>query len=255
MARRILTQSNQVPYLHEKQIEREANVLLAEYSERFEAVVAPPIPIDEIIELHLQLTFEIADLQELFGVGDIHGAIWINDGRIAVAASLDPEANPRKLGRYRFTLAHETGHWQLHRTHYLKNEQQQGLFDHDEKPSFICRSTDTQPVEWQANAFAAHLLMPREMVYSAWEEWRGDLTPLYLTDVRAWFDGCESQLLRSELVSRAANRGGENGLDEILLEYKITPLAEKFEVSAQAMRIQLEKLKLILPEMEPSLFD
>jgi len=88
-------------FLPEKHIQREADLLLAEYGERFEQVVGPPIPIDEIIELHLLLTFEIGDLREMFGVGDIHGAIWINQGRIAVDRSLDPSANPRKLGRYR----------------------------------------------------------------------------------------------------------------------------------------------------------
>jgi len=46
---------------------------------------------------------DFIDLSELFQVSDIHGAIWSNEGRIAVDTSLDPEANPRKLGRYRYT--------------------------------------------------------------------------------------------------------------------------------------------------------
>jgi len=131
MGRRSSASRSGVPFLPEKHIEREADLLLAEYGERFEEVVQPPIPIDEIIEIHLQLTFDIADLQQVFGAGDIHGAIWINEGRIAVDKGLDPAANPRKLGRYRFTLAHETGHWRLHRAHYLKNTQQRSLFDSD----------------------------------------------------------------------------------------------------------------------------
>lgn len=254
MSRRNSAPRGGVPFLPEIHIEREAELLLSEYGERFEEIVEPPVPIDEIIELHLQLTFEITDLRDLFGVGDIHGAIWLKDGRIAVDKSLDPAVNPRKLGRYRFTLAHETGHWRLHRIHYLDNPDQPGLFDHEGKPSIICRSSDTQPVEWQANAFAAFLLMPREMVFAAWETWRGDLIPLYLTDVRAWFDS-RGHSLRGQLISRAADRGSENALDEILMEYKIKPLADKFQVSTQAMRIRLENLKLLQPKKERTLFD
>ena len=37
----------------------------------------PPVPIDEIIELHLKLEFEIRDFQTLFGFGDVHGAIYL----------------------------------------------------------------------------------------------------------------------------------------------------------------------------------
>jgi len=254
MRRRSSTPRGGVPFLPEKHIEQEAELLLAEYEERFEEIVEPPVPIDEMIELHLQLAFEITNLRELFGAGDIHGAIWINEGRIAVDCSLDPAANPRKLGRYRFTLAHETGHWRLHRTHYLKNTQQRELFDHEGKPSFICRSSDTQPVEWQANTFAAYLLMPRDMVLAAWETWRGNLVPLYLNEIREWYEQDQSRNLRSELVTRAADRGGENALDEILMEYKIAPLADRFQVSTQAMRIRLENLKLLLPRKERLLF-
>jgi hypothetical protein len=76
-------------------------------------VVFPPVPTDEIIELHLKLEFEIRDLQTLFGFGDVHGAIWFREGLIAVDEQLDPARHPGKRGRYHFTLAHEAGHWRL----------------------------------------------------------------------------------------------------------------------------------------------
>ncbi len=123
MGRRVAIPTSEVPYLSKQAIEQEATVLLAEYGERFELVVEPPVPVDEIIELHLQLAFELKDLQQLFGYGDVHGATWVNEGRIAVDVSLDPHDNPRKLGRFRFTAGHETGHWRLHRPHYLRNTQ------------------------------------------------------------------------------------------------------------------------------------
>ena len=250
MARRSVARSSQVPFLHEKQIEREADALLGEYGERFETIIEPPVPIDEIIEIHLQLTFDVADLQQVFDAGDVHGAIWINEGRIAVDKSLDPTANPRKLGRYRFTLAHETGHWRLHRGHYLKNTQQQSLFEYEGKPSFICRSNDSQPVEWQANAFAAYLLMPRKMVHAAWEAWRGDLDSVVIDDLRS-----QKQQIRPKDVDRLNEMTlGDDATDNILFETFCRPIANRFEVSAQAMRIRLEQLGMLLRKKENLLF-
>ena len=47
---------------------------------------------------------------------DILGAMFFDEDRIVIDESLDPEENPSKEGRYRFTLAHEGGgHWRLHR--------------------------------------------------------------------------------------------------------------------------------------------
>ena len=48
--------SAKVPFLHEKQIEREADLLLDEYALKFAAVTPPPVPVDEIVETHLKLT-------------------------------------------------------------------------------------------------------------------------------------------------------------------------------------------------------
>jgi hypothetical protein len=112
-----------VPYLQEEQIERDAAALLAEYAQARSVVIAPPIPIEDIVEKHLKLGIEFDDMHRLFkhprsGLGldpDILGAIWFDGRRIVIDESLDPEENPSKGGRYRFTLAHEGGgHWRLH---------------------------------------------------------------------------------------------------------------------------------------------
>ncbi|MET4449356.1 hypothetical protein ABIB75_007670 [Bradyrhizobium sp. GM2.2] len=44
-----------VPFLSEEAIEREAAVLLAEYSHARGAIIDPPIPIEDIVEKHLKL--------------------------------------------------------------------------------------------------------------------------------------------------------------------------------------------------------
>ena len=252
MPRRLAIPTNEVPYLPKKRIEEEANLLLGELAQRGEPVTSPPVPIDDIVEMHLGLTFEISDLQELFGVGDVHGALWVNEGRVAVDQSLDPDRNPRKLGRFRFTLGHETGHWRLHRTHYLKNDAARALFDkHSEKPAYVCRTTEQKrPVEWQADVFSANLLMPRKMVFAAWEVEHGSMEPIALPDLR----GDETRILAEMLVRIRVAPTDQPGIDNTLLEWCGLALAEQFQVSGQAMRIRLEELGLLVRKKERTLF-
>lgn len=240
-----------VPFLREDVIESEAEMLLAEYGREHEAIVCPPVPIDEIIELHLKLEFEIRDLRTLFGLGDVHGAIWFQERRIAVDTQLDPGQFPAKRGRYHFTLAHEVGHWRLHRKHFTVPEGQKDLFDGEPKPSYICRTTEKKvPVEWQADCFAACLLMPYKLVRSAWDEWRGGLDPIILSEMPD-----RRQRLQSELLRRGAGKSGPDGEGDMVLENAVRPFADLFQVSAEAMRIRLEKFGLVARKKEASLFD
>lgn len=240
MTRRIARPRTDVPYLTKKQIEAEAALLLAEYGQDHGEVTAPPVPIDEIIELHLRLTFELRDMRQLFKMADVHGALWINEKTVRVDKSLDPEVHPGKRGRYRFTLAHEGGHWRLHRKHYVEDPNQGALFAGNlGKPAYICRSSEAKkPVEWQADYFAANLLMPREMVRAAWQDWRGGLVPMDLGQLR-----CDD----------GATPAGES-YDDALMERFCRPLAERFEVSAEAMRYRLEELELLVREKGALLF-
>ncbi len=75
MARRSVAPRGEVPFLHEKQIEAEADLLLAEYGHEHEPILAPPVPLDEIVEFHLHLTLEYKDLKALFGPSECVG-VW-----------------------------------------------------------------------------------------------------------------------------------------------------------------------------------
>lgn len=253
MARRIASSRGEVPYLKERELEDEATLLLAEYGREHGDVAAPPIPVDEIIEIHLKLTFELKDMATLFGHGDVHGALWINKKVVGVDQSLDPTVYPSMLGRFRFTLAHETGHWRLHRQYYLQNPNQKSLLpESDTTPAYICRSTErAKPVEWQANYFAACLLMPRKMVCTAWEAWHGDMKPIALDDLRTK----QGEILTAEVLRRGGVKPGDGALDDMLFEHCSRPLAGQFQVSPEAMRIRLEQLKLLVRRKEASLFD
>jgi hypothetical protein len=95
-----------VPYLADEMIEGDAALLLAEYARARGIVIAPPIPIEDIVEKHLKLGIEFDDTHKLFGVPrsgldpDILAAIFFDDRRIVIDESLDPEENPAKEGRW-----------------------------------------------------------------------------------------------------------------------------------------------------------
>lgn len=126
------------------------------------------------------------------------------------------------------------------------------MFDKEnEKPAYVCRSTDKPRVEIQADRFSAFLLMPRNLVVAAWEKWRGNMTPIVLEDLRAR----KGQILPAELLRYGGRESGDNAFDDRLLEFAAKPLAVTFQVSAEAMRIRLETLNLLLRKKEQTLFD
>lgn len=225
-----------VPYLRESQIEREAQSLLDEWAAKGHSL-AVPVPLDDLVELHLGLTFEVVDLRGRFQTGDVLGAIWFNENVIRIDSSLDTRRNPSMLGRFNFTLAHEIGHWRLHRAHLLADPNEAWLFDSNGKPAFVCRDGDRAPEEWQADQFAGCLLMPRQLLRDAWLDWRGDDRPVAIGSLD----------IPTELATPQAN-------ENLAMERFCRPLAERFTVSAAAMRIRLQALELLVKEIHPSLF-
>lgn len=60
--------TKKVPYLPEEAIERDASALLAEYAQACGVAIAPPVPIEDIVEKHLKLGIEFDDTHRLFDV-------------------------------------------------------------------------------------------------------------------------------------------------------------------------------------------
>src|SRR3712207_7120539 len=58
-------------------------------------------------------------------------------------------------GRFRFTIGHEVGHWELHRRHLQLQRSQDDLFQKRPEPSIVCRtSQQKERIELQADVFA-----------------------------------------------------------------------------------------------------
>jgi Zn-dependent peptidase ImmA (M78 family) len=242
-----------IPFLSEAAIERDAAALLAEYAHGRGVPIAPPIPIEDIVEKHLKLRIEFDDTHKLFGIprapecdADVLGAIFFDEARIVIDESLDPEERPGIEGRYRFTLGHEGGgHWRLHRWIFAKNPAQGVLFGGPEAPSFLCRSSEAKKrEEWQADFYASCLLMPRKLVVEAWRGRFGNTNARILKRKnRITLPADVNDEFAAVLLSFDQQRD-----DEAMNEF-VRPFAAKFLVSMVAMRIRLERLGLLHREV------
>jgi hypothetical protein len=243
-----------VRYLSEHEIEKDAELLLAEYTETTGAPIKLPVPVEDITTYHLALRLGFANLHETLRIPmlrdqpDILGAIWVDTEAILIDRSLDPKSNPAMTGRYRFSVAHEVGHWRLHRSYVAKDASQASLFDGPAEPTVICRSGPAkEPIERQADFFSSCLLMPRHRVYEEWQVCLGRTRPLLLSDLQP--NG--RVMMRAQTKIYEQGRSETGAVDDALFEEVAKPIARRFGVSAPAMRIRLEKLGLLLRQMPP----
>jgi len=237
MKRRLPRWDTGVKYLRPEKIESTALAVIAGYARQFGITVAPPIPVDEIVESHQGLYLRLDDLQALARDRKALGSLRVRAKEIAVDLSLDPQVHPEREGRYHFTVAHEAGHWELHR-HLVASHAQSSLVMGDADSSIICRAGgNSDRKEWQANQFAAYLLMPKDMVFEAWRACRGGMDPYIAVDEIA------------DLSARWSLGESETPTVGVARE-----MAQVFKVSGQAMQIRLIGLRLIRTEVpEPTL--
>lgn len=145
-----------------------------------ENITSPAVKADEIAEFLYELEFDWDDLDRFSSLGEVLAAISVKDKKIVMNASSEQELknNP---GRLNFTIAHELGHWVLHKN--LAQEQLPGF----EGEILICRGTHikTNKIEMEANKFAAFLLMPQRFVEQALQNFS---TPMTDCDIKRLAD-------------------------------------------------------------------
>lgn len=218
----------QVPYLPLKEIERSAEALLARYAAAHGAL-AGAVDVDFVIERLLGLDLAVIDLKGLLGNPDVLGATVVDQQRIYVDQSL--EENP---GRFAFTLAHEVGHWVLHRPHLATHPEGSALFDLSEfiEPQPASVPGQKARVEWQADQFAACLLMPGRLVRAAVNDAFGGRLPTW-------------EGIQARLQARVP--------DPTFIDVAAQVIAAgSFDnVSNTAMRIRLLDLKLVVDASDP----
>jgi Zn-dependent peptidase ImmA (M78 family) len=216
-------QQLKVPWLTKKSIAAAAIGVITDYEGKIKRPVQPPIPVEKIIERGLSLRLEFVDLKKRLKLDDVLGATYVKEGVICVDQSLAENQNE---GRLCFTVAHETGHWVLHRklvgqacrtgggfirlrcnelesadlndfeSDPAQTSRSDGcgaispnLFQQSEGGFIFCRVRDAnKPIEWQADYFASCMLMPEAAVKDAFYKCYG-AKPLILYNVKSAFCG------------------------------------------------------------------
>lgn len=173
--------------------------------------------------------------------------IEVREGTVIIDNSLLLEGKSR---RERFTLAHESAHWFLHRQIYLKDNNQINLFDILDKeqkkiPVIKCRTsdiaggssrslnTDNDWLEWQADYMASALLMPKNS-----------------------FAKIARDKFKSAKISKGFYQIGRSFQMDLWIEGTTRELADIFQVSFAAAKIRLKNLGFIRDEnnQEQNLF-
>lgn len=155
-------------------------------------ITAPSVKVERIVaDLGLRLVRK--------PLGAVSGLLILGADAATICVN-----NRHPANRQRFTIAHEIGH------HYLKHQLRPGEHVFVDEGHFISQrgaraSEGVDPIEIEANQFAAALLMPADFVRDAVSE-------LGVT---------------------------------MLLDTHVADLAEKFEVSEQAMTIRLSALRYL----------
>ena len=110
-------------------------------------ITQPPIDIRNLVQSVYGLKLQYAK----FSNNDVCGFLDINEKTIWVNVT-------DNTNRQNFTIAHEFGHWMLHKDEILENpESYNGFF---RQPLGGCKDYR----ETEANMFAAQLLVPKEML-------------------------------------------------------------------------------------------
>ena len=148
------------PYLKNSTIEKESVKLLNSFSKENGQTISAPVPVFDIIE---HLGYDVNFRKDgIYKDKNILGGLRIADKTVEINENISDHE-----GRMNFTAAHETGHIVLHAPLYIEQEKT-GQLEID-----MCRSDGgfesdkKEPEEFQADKFAAFLLMPSKLVKKA----------------------------------------------------------------------------------------
>ena len=164
-----------IQWMTPSDIESKVRNLLKTYEQDFNEKITEQVPLEEIAEFILDLDFDYDIPENLNLKSNTLGATFPS-GKIFINQSLMGKKN--SVGRYRFTMAHEIGHWILHQDilngSYSKEVihslfRQGAVISINDGRTILCRKGDTSGAEWQANKFAAYLLMPSHLLIPAFE--------------------------------------------------------------------------------------
>lgn len=167
-----------------------------------ETFCAGELPVDVTSVIEFELGIEIRPVKDLKSVYGMDALLMSSMDVICVDEY--EFMNEEMANRLRFSMAHELGHWYLHRLYY----ESFGVSDLKDAYSFIKNLSDPEydQLEWQASEFAGRFLVkPETLVKKAQEyfnEYNDQLRPLNL-DVNVILDQIVGRLALLFIVSES----------------------------------------------------
>jgi len=228
-----------IPFLDNDFITKQAQTLLDEFGLNHEPITSPPVPVDDILELHLKFSLDLEDLGKEHGLPGVDGFTSVATRKVFVHQRLDPVVHRKMEGRFNFTVAHEIGHIRLHE-HWLRNDEFQR---HATSPA-VCNllggltPDEYDRLETQANKFAGELLMPWRMV-------RQIAAAVLHHRIKPAVGGVMQMAQRSQSHS---TEWTSDQLNHQLVEHFISEMACVFKASVPAMQRQLESLGIVVTD-------
>lgn len=215
--RRLTCDRNGIPFLSRPQIEAAAVGFLREYCPWVLAApkMTPVLDILDQLKLQTGLSAKFVELGHN-GAAKVVGRVSFRHRLLYLDFSLAQE----RQARFRFTLAHEIGHWVLHRYNFEKSKSpyldtHEGVVENPQDGLFpFRRRTPAESLAFQARTFASALVMPHRTFASAFFR------------------------LRQELGFSTADARAN-------LDKMIVCLSDTFQVSKTCVRIRIEELKLL----------
>ncbi len=195
-----------VPYISNLIILNKANKFRQKYWDN-----SLPINIEKIIDVQLQI--DIIPIHRLEKICNTDALITSNWKSLYIDKNLFDDE--RRENRLRFSLAHEIGHYVLHKDFYTSLKIKS--FEDFYKFLDLIPTNEYGYLETQANKFAGYLLVARERL---------------------------KEKLDKELIIIRKNKELDNIDKTLLKSYLAIPLAKEFGVSQEAMEIILSEFEI-----------
>ena len=158
--------ADQFPFISSQEIEKQSLDLMLSFSKNNGSKLNAPIPVFEMIEY---LGYDVDFRNDgIYKDSNILGGLRIKEKKVEINENLEGQE-----GRMHFTAAHEVGHIVLHVPLLGEDDNNEQLdLNYDGENNILCRKDEgfedkkKEPQEWQADKFAAFMLMPTDKVRS-----------------------------------------------------------------------------------------
>lgn len=198
----------QIPYISNLNIKNKSDTFRTKYWDKI-----LPVDIEKIIDVYLEINIiPLPNLEKLCNTDALITSDWKS-----LYIDKDLFEDERRQNRLRFSLAHEIGHLILHKNFYTSLR----ISSFEDFYQFIdlVPAEQYRYLEIQANKFAGHLLVPRDLLDNKF----------------------------NKELKRAGQQIDINNLDNKLLlkSYIANPLAKEFGISQESMEIILNEIDFL----------